>query len=80
MVIAGDFNNQVAFQSFMFRGLTLNGFADALPSGGDRQTSTNHRRQIDWIFVKGASTTGGRVARVDDTSDHYPVTATVSLR
>ena len=80
-VIGGDFNNRVAFQSFMFRGLTLNGFADALPSGlNDRQTSINHRHEIDWIFVKGLSRGGGRIERVDNVSDHYPVVATLSLR
>jgi endonuclease/exonuclease/phosphatase family metal-dependent hydrolase len=80
-VIGGDFNNRVAFQSFMFRGLALNGFADALPSGlDDRQTSINHRHEIDWIFVKGIGRAGGRIERVDNASDHYPVVATVSLR
>jgi endonuclease/exonuclease/phosphatase family metal-dependent hydrolase len=81
VVIGGDFNNRVAFQSFMFHGLTLNGFADALPSGlNDRQTSINHRHEIDWIFVKGLSRSGGRIERVDNISDHYPVVATVALR
>jgi len=81
-VIAGDFNNEVAFQSFMFAGLAPAGFADALGTmqGGERRTSINHRHPIDWLFVKGAARTTGRVERIDDASDHYPVVATVSLR
>jgi endonuclease/exonuclease/phosphatase family metal-dependent hydrolase len=81
-VIAGDFNNEVAFQSFMFAGLAPAGFADALDNtpGDARRTSINHRHPIDWLFVKGAAHTTGRVERVDDASDHYPVVATVTLR
>jgi len=73
MMIAGDFNNAVAFQSFMFEGLGSAGFGDALGTIGVRQTSINHRHPIDWMFVKGARAFGGRVERVDDTSDHYPL-------
>ena len=79
-IIAGDFNNQVALQSFMFRGLVDNGFADALAQAADRQTSINHRHPIDWIFVKGVAARSGRVVRVEETSDHYPLMATISLK
>jgi len=76
-VIAGDFNNGVAFQSFMFAGLRPAGFVDAL-GAVPRQTSINHRHQIDWMFVKGGAASDGRVERVDDTSDHYPVVARIT--
>ena len=79
-VIGGDFNNQVALQSFMFRGLVVNGFADALRGADDRRTSINHRHPIDWIFVKGMAARNGRVVRVEETSDHYPLVTTVALR
>ena len=78
VVIAGDFNNEVAFQSFMFAGLAPAGFVDAL-GAAPRQTSVNHRHPIDWMFVKGAARTTGRVERIEDTSDHYPLIATVAL-
>jgi endonuclease/exonuclease/phosphatase family metal-dependent hydrolase len=76
-VIAGDFNNDGAFQSFMFEGLGRAGFVDALGTT-PRQTSINHRHPIDWMFVRGGTSTGGRVERVDDTSDHYPLVARIS--
>jgi endonuclease/exonuclease/phosphatase family metal-dependent hydrolase len=79
-LIAGDFNNQVAFQSFMFRGLTANGFVDALADARERRTSINHRHPIDWIFVKGAAAMNGRVVSVEDASDHYPLVTTVAAR
>jgi endonuclease/exonuclease/phosphatase family metal-dependent hydrolase len=78
-VIGGDFNNQVALQTFMFQGLIANGFADALTSATERRTSINHQHPIDWIFVKGGSARDGHVARVEETSDHYPVVATLSV-
>ena len=79
-VIAGDFNNAVAFQSFMFAGLAPAGFTDALgdTTGEERRTSMNHRHPLDWMFVKGAARTGGRVERVDGASDHCPVVATIA--
>jgi len=76
IAIGGDFNNAVAFQSFMFAPLAPAGFHDALGSP-PRQTSINHRHPIDWIFVKGATSTG-RVERVEDASDHYPLVATLT--
>jgi endonuclease/exonuclease/phosphatase family metal-dependent hydrolase len=76
VVIAGDFNNAVAFQSFMFAGLAPAGFVDALGTA-PRQTSMNHRHPIDWMFVKGAHG-AGRVERVAGASDHYPLIATLS--
>jgi endonuclease/exonuclease/phosphatase family metal-dependent hydrolase len=74
VVVAGDFNNAVAFQSFMFAGLGQSGFSDAL-GVVERQTSINHRHPIDWIFARGLRATAGRVERVEDASDHYPVVA-----
>jgi endonuclease/exonuclease/phosphatase family metal-dependent hydrolase len=81
VVIGGDFNNRVAFQSFMFDGLRRSGFVDALPSGlADRQTSINHRHEIDWIFTKGIARGTGRIERVEQASDHYPVIAAIAAR
>ena len=79
-IIAGDFNNQVAFRSFMFRGLVTSGFSDALASASERRTSMNHRHPIDWIFVKGGGAADGHVVYVDGASDHYPLVATIALR
>ncbi len=81
-IIAGDFNNASAFQSFMFAGLEPAGFADALGStrGDERRTTINHRHPIDWLFVKGAARVIGRVERVEQASDHYPVVATITPR
>ena len=76
-IIAGDFNNDLAFQSFMFEGLHSAGFVDALGTT-PRQTSINHRHPIDWMFVRGGKSTGGCVERVDDISDHYPLVAHIS--
>ena len=76
-IVAGDFNNAVAFQSFMFAGLAPAGFVDAL-GAAPRQTSMNHRHPIDWLFVKGAARASGRVEQVDGASDHYPLVATMS--
>jgi endonuclease/exonuclease/phosphatase family metal-dependent hydrolase len=35
------------------------------------------RAASDWLFVKGAARNTGRVERVEDASDHYPLVATV---
>lgn len=83
-LFAGDFNNASALQSFMFARLAPAGFGDALgaitlATAASRQTSINHRHPIDWMFVKGLTVHAGRVARVEATSDHYPVVASVSL-
>jgi endonuclease/exonuclease/phosphatase family metal-dependent hydrolase len=77
VVLAGDFNNAVAFQSFMFAGLAPAGFSDALGSA-PRQTSMNHRHPIDWMFVKGVRSRNGRVERIEGASDHYPLVATIT--
>jgi len=74
-VIGGDFN---------FAPPAPAGYVDALgeitlATALARQTSINHQHPIDWIFVKNLATRGGRVERVADTSDHYPVIAIGSL-
>jgi hypothetical protein len=60
--------------------LASNGFADALTAATERCTSINHQHPIAWMFVKGAAVRDGHVARVEDTSDHYPGVATIALR
>lgn len=77
VVIGGDFNNHVAFQSFLFDGLRSAGFADALGALSPRETSMNHRHPIDWLFVRGGLSARGRVERVANASDHYPLVADV---
>jgi endonuclease/exonuclease/phosphatase family metal-dependent hydrolase len=77
VIVAGDFNNAVAFQSFLFAGLAPAGFVDAL-GAERRQTSINHRHPIDWLFVKGAARATGYVEQVERASDHYPVVATLA--
>jgi endonuclease/exonuclease/phosphatase family metal-dependent hydrolase len=79
-VIAGDFNNAVAFQSFMFAGLAPAGFIDALGTIQVRRTSMNHVHPIDWMFVRGVRSIGGRVERIENASDHYPVVAKIARR
>src|SRR4029453_6256306 len=77
VVIAGDFNNDGTFQSFMFEGLGRAGFVDALGTT-PRQTSINHRHPPDRFLVGGGKSPGGRGERVDNTSDHYPLVARIS--
>jgi len=80
VLIAGDFNNHVALQSFMFAGLTAAGFHNALGPGWYGRTQANHRHPIDWIFVKGAAQASGRIERIEGASDHYPLVATIAPR
>jgi endonuclease/exonuclease/phosphatase family metal-dependent hydrolase len=77
VVIAGDFNNAVGFRSSMFAGFGSAGFVDAL-GHAPRRTAVNLRHPIDWLFAKGARQASGRVERVENTSDHYPLIATIS--
>jgi endonuclease/exonuclease/phosphatase family metal-dependent hydrolase len=75
VVIAGDFNN--GFRSSMFAGFGSAGFVDAL-GNGPRRTAINLAHPIDWLFAKGARHSSGRVERVENASDHYPLIATIS--
>jgi endonuclease/exonuclease/phosphatase family metal-dependent hydrolase len=77
VVIAGDFNNAVGFRSSMFAGFGSAGFVDAL-GHAPRRTAVNRRHPIDWLFAKGATQASGRVERVENASDHYPLIATIS--
>ena len=77
VVIAGDFNNAVGFRSSMFAGFGSAGFVDAL-GHAPRRTAVNRRHPIDWLFAKGATEASGRVERVENASDHYPLIATIS--
>jgi endonuclease/exonuclease/phosphatase family metal-dependent hydrolase len=75
VVIAGDFNN--GFRSSMFAGFGSAGFVDAL-GNAPRRTAINLAHPIDWLFAKGARHASGRVERVENASDHYPLIATIS--
>jgi endonuclease/exonuclease/phosphatase family metal-dependent hydrolase len=75
VVIAGDFNN--GFRSSMFAGVGSAGFVDALGTA-PRRTAINLAHPIDWLFAKGARQASGRVERVENASDHYPLIATIS--
>ena len=77
VVIAGDFNNSIGFQSFMFDEFRPAGFVDAL-GVAPRQTTVDRSHPIDWLFAKGATEATGRVEPVHDASDHYPLIATIS--
>jgi endonuclease/exonuclease/phosphatase family metal-dependent hydrolase len=77
VVIAGDFNNARGYRSSMFAGFGSAGFVDAL-GHAPRRTAVNHGRPIDWLFAKGARHSSGRVERVENASDHYPLIATIS--
>ncbi len=77
VVIAGDFNNARAVQPFLFAGFESAGFVDALGTA-PRQTAVNSYHPIDWLFARGATHASGRVERIEDVSDHYPVVATIS--
>lgn len=79
VVIAGDFNNRIPRTPLTFRSLTDASFIDAL--GDDRgrgPTSRGRRHPIDWIFVKRAGRTTGRVIPGQRGSDHLPVMTTMS--
>lgn len=78
-VIGGDFNYRPAAPAGFVDALGAITQATSLASAAARQTSINHQEPIDWIFVKGFTVRGGRVERVADTSDHYPVIAIGSL-
>jgi hypothetical protein len=34
---------------------------------------------VEWTFVRGAGTVGGRVEQREGISDHYPLVSTVAL-
>lgn len=62
----------------MFERLSGEAFIDALGADEGRRTTSNREHAIDWIFLKGLTSLGGKVARVDRASDHYPLVATVA--
>jgi endonuclease/exonuclease/phosphatase family metal-dependent hydrolase len=79
VVIGGDFNNGPVVAAAMFRFLTGAAFTDALSHVETRiPTSTGQPHPIDWLFVKNAPSSGGRVVDTRDASDHFPVATTVN--
>jgi endonuclease/exonuclease/phosphatase family metal-dependent hydrolase len=81
VVFAGDFNTASASESPVFRGLTAEGFVDALGAiDTPRRTSVNHAHPLDWIFVRNLTPQRGRVVEVERASDHFPLEAALSLR
>ena len=79
MVVAGDFNNGPLPGGRMFQDFSAAAFLDALPATGNRgRTSEGQQHPIDWIFVKGLTSSDGRVvATPAAASDHYPLVATL---
>jgi len=63
----------------MFQDFASAAFLDALPAVGDRgPTSAGQEHPIDWIFVKGLTSSDGRVVSTPAAaSDHYPLIATL---
>jgi endonuclease/exonuclease/phosphatase family metal-dependent hydrolase len=82
VVFAGDFNTGLGpDQSPIVRCLIDEGFVDALGAiGASRRTSVNHPQPLDWIFIRNMASKGGRVVRVPQASDHFPLEAAVSVR
>ena len=74
VVIGGDFNNGPVLRASMFGRLTAAAFADALGKADGRgPTSQGQLHPIDWIFVKNASPTRGRIVQAQAASDHFPL-------
>jgi endonuclease/exonuclease/phosphatase family metal-dependent hydrolase len=74
VVIGGDFNNGPVLRASMFGRLTAAAFEDALGKADGRgPTSEGQLHPIDWIFVKNASPTRGRVVQAPSASDHFPL-------
>ena len=74
VVIGGDFNNGPVLRASMFGRLTAAAFADALGRADRRgPTSRGQLHPIDWIFVKNASPTRGRIVEAHAASDHFPL-------
>ena len=62
VVVAGDFNNGPLPGGRMFQDFCAAAFLDALLATGDRgRTSAGQQHPIDWIFVKGLTSSDGRV-------------------
>jgi endonuclease/exonuclease/phosphatase family metal-dependent hydrolase len=81
VIFAGDFNTeQEPNSSPIVRCLTDEGFVDALgaPSVA-RRTSMAHANPLDWIFIRNMTAGQGRVIEVRRASDHFPLTAKVTL-
>jgi endonuclease/exonuclease/phosphatase family metal-dependent hydrolase len=81
VLIAGDFNNNLARHSPMLAHLTEAAFTDALGDATHRgPTSRGQSRPIDWIFAKNVSPVSGfgRVIDTSGASDHSPVIAAFS--
>ena len=74
VVIGGDFNNGPVLRASMFGRLTAAAFEDALGKADGRgPTSQGQLHPIDWIFVKNASPTRGRIVQAPPASDHSPL-------
>jgi endonuclease/exonuclease/phosphatase family metal-dependent hydrolase len=74
VVIGGDFNNGPVLRASMFGRLTAAAFEDALGKADGRgPTSEGQLHPIDWIFVKNASPTRGRIVQAPSASDHFPL-------
>jgi endonuclease/exonuclease/phosphatase family metal-dependent hydrolase len=82
VMFAGDFNTgQMPDRSPLVQCLTREGFIDALGEyEHPRRTSVRHDQPLDWMFVSNMSAEYGEVVEVPEASDHFPLTAAISLR
>jgi endonuclease/exonuclease/phosphatase family metal-dependent hydrolase len=82
VMFAGDFNTgQLPHRSPIVQCLTREGFIDALGEyAHPRRTSVRHDQPLDWMFVHNMSADFGEVIEVAEASDHFPLTASISLR
>jgi endonuclease/exonuclease/phosphatase family metal-dependent hydrolase len=82
VVFAGDFNTEMMpDESPVVRCLVDQGFVDALGAmTALRQTSVRHDQPLDWIFIRNAAATQGRVIAVPKASDHFPLEARITPR
>jgi len=80
VVFAGDFNTERSFEeSPLISCLLGEGFVDALGVSTTRRTSVNHDQPLDWIFLRNAHASGGRVIEIPRASDHFPLEAAITL-
>jgi endonuclease/exonuclease/phosphatase family metal-dependent hydrolase len=77
-IIAGDLNSSATGTPTMVKALAAADFSDTSAPLADRRTSVHHEHPIDWVFVRDIAALDGRVSRVENVSDHYPLIVSVS--
>jgi endonuclease/exonuclease/phosphatase family metal-dependent hydrolase len=77
VVIGGDFNTSADARPLLVRRFVKEDLVDALGVADGRRTSVHHDYPLDWLFVKGANSSGS-VEPVSNISDHYPLMASLT--